>query len=130
MTLISVVGLETEGLAYAQEEGKGLIKCLSDKKKKQVGASQVKAVGSHGMCPIGRQEGSRKVWGVRPQEQGQLPGASADGRVWIEADAPLRDNCTKPQRWKRPGSDQAFEGGSLSDCFEMFCRDWALREFS
>lgn len=127
------MGLETEGLAYAQEEGKGLIKCLSDKKKKQVGAPQVTAVGSHGICPRGRQEGSRKVWGVRPQEQGQLPGASADGGVWIEADAPLGDNCTKPQRWKRPGSDQAFKGGSLSDCFEMFMcfvETGPYREFS
>lgn len=61
-------------MAYAQEEGKGLIKSLSDKKKKQVGAPQVKAVGSHGMCPIGRQEGSRKVWGVRPKEQGSCQG--------------------------------------------------------
>ena len=64
----------------------------------------------------GQQEGL----GSEAERAGQLPGASADGRVWIEADAPLRDNCTKPQRWKRPGSDQAFKGGSLSDCFEMF----------
>lgn len=113
-------------MAYVQEVGKGLRKPLSDKKKKQVGAPQATAVGSRSVYPGGRQEGSRKVWGVRPQEQGQPPAASADGGAWIEADT--RSGTIAQSHRGGKGQDQTrrFSFGLLRDVY-VFCRDWALQ---
>lgn len=123
--LIRVVGLETEGLAYVQECGKRPQKALSDKKEKEVGAPQATAVGSRSVYPGGRQEGSRKVWGVEPQGAGAA--TSACRRRSMDRGRHPLDTAQSHRGGKRPGSDQRFSFGLLR-MFMCFVETGPYRE--